>query len=220
MLYKRTRGVQVVVDGWCNICRVEVDQMTRHCKFCNKCIYKFDHHCRWLNCCIAKSNYRAFITFMIFGLTGTLLILWRSGCAMAVYFSDRGQEDYMTKLYEIFPPTTSYVLAIGLFINVILLILSFGASLFFLNLGFFHFKLYLNDMSTIEYLSHQQQRKYYDYHYEDEDDENPWRRPYYTNPWRRRLMRVLRMFVLLGRCINGTRTRHKASGFGPNDHSV
>ncbi|CAJ0756432.1 2884_t:CDS:2 [Entrophospora sp. SA101] len=47
----------------------------------------------------------------------------------------------------------------------------------------------LMDMSTVEYLSHRQQIGYYtNVHYEDEYDENPWRRPYYSNPWHRRLM--------------------------------
>ncbi|CAG8736183.1 23246_t:CDS:2, partial [Gigaspora margarita] len=41
---------------------------------------------------------------------------------------------------------------------------------------------------------HQQQRKYYSDNYEDEDDENPWRRPYYHNPWKRWIMSVIRKF--------------------------
>ncbi|CAG8434251.1 1764_t:CDS:2 [Ambispora gerdemannii] len=197
MLYRRTMGIQVVVDGWCNICLVEVANTTRHCKLCNKCVAKRDHHCRWLNCCIAESNYRSFVTFLIFGFIGTILSFWQNAHALAIYFSERGDEQYMTKLYEIFPLTTSYVLAVGLFVNVLLILLSLGAAIFLFYLCFFHFNLYINDMSTMEYLSHQQQSKYYSGHYEDEDDENPWRRPYYTNSWQRRLRRIVRAFVLV-----------------------
>ncbi|CAG8502962.1 10720_t:CDS:2, partial [Scutellospora calospora] len=50
----------------------------------------------------------------------------------------------------------------------------------------------LMDMTTVEYLSHQQQRRYYSDNYEDEDDENPWRRPYYNNPWKRWIMGLVR----------------------------
>ncbi|CAG8445185.1 11754_t:CDS:2 [Ambispora leptoticha] len=184
MLYRRIIGIQVVVDGWCNICLVEV----------------------------------TFITFLISGFIGTILSFWRNAQALAIYFSER--EQYMTKLYEIFPPTTSYVLAVGLFINLSLLLLSLGTAVLFLYLCFFHFKLYINDMSTMEYLNHQQQRKYYSGHYEDEDDENPWRRPYYTNPWRRRLRRIVRAFVLLGRYILCRKVRLRNPGFGYEDHTV
>ncbi|CAG8488585.1 5075_t:CDS:2 [Dentiscutata erythropus] len=52
--------------------------------------------------------------------------------------------------------------------------------------------IYLMDMTTVEYLSHQQQRKYYSDNYEEEDDENPWRRPYYHNPWKRWIMSIVR----------------------------
>ncbi|CAJ0629923.1 10544_t:CDS:2 [Entrophospora sp. SA101] len=56
-------------------------------------------------------------------------------------------------------------------------------------------------MSTVEYLSHRQQIGYYtNVHYEDEYDENPWRRPYYSNPWHRRLMYIIRKFFCLFRC--------------------
>ncbi len=58
----------------------------------------------------------------------------------------------------------------------------------------------LMDMTTIEYLSHQQQRKYYSDHYEDEEDENPWRRPYYPNPWKRRIMGMIRKFYMVSEC--------------------
>ncbi|CAG8460312.1 5944_t:CDS:2 [Cetraspora pellucida] len=50
----------------------------------------------------------------------------------------------------------------------------------------------LMDMTTVEYLSHQQHRRYYSDNYEDEDDENPWRRPYYHNPWKRWIMGIIR----------------------------
>lgn len=53
------------------------------------------------------------------------------------------------------------------------------------------------DMTTVEYLSHQQQGRYYSDNYEDEDDENPWRRPYYPNPWRRRIMGVIRKLYIV-----------------------
>ncbi|CAJ0629926.1 10547_t:CDS:2 [Entrophospora sp. SA101] len=94
----------------------------------------------------------------------------------------------------------SYVI-FGLFVNILLIFLSSVVALFVGYLLFFHLRLYLMDMSTVEYLSHRQQIGYYtNVHYEDEYDENPWRRPYYSNPWHRRLMYIIRKFFCLFRC--------------------
>ncbi|CAG8584856.1 916_t:CDS:2 [Funneliformis caledonium] len=78
----------------------------------------------------------------------------------------------------------------------------------------------LMDMTTVEYLSHQQQRKYYSDHYEDEDDENPWRRPYYPNPWKRRIMGIIRKFYMLARFCKRTSKYKGDSSYGFDIHSV
>nr|CAG8447056.1 7753_t:CDS:2 [Entrophospora candida] len=92
-------------------------------------------------------------------------------------------------VHKIFSSTNSNIVIFGLFVNILLIFLSSVVALFVGYLLFFHLRLYLMDMSTVEYLSHRQQIGYYtNVHYEDEYDENPWRRPYYSNPWHRRLM--------------------------------
>ncbi|EXX61039.1 hypothetical protein RhiirA1_233575 [Rhizophagus irregularis] len=197
MSYARTTGIPVVVDGWCYICRSNVGSGTRHCKYCNKCVKGFDHHCRWLNCCIAEANYRTFILFIISSFIASTMSLWLALCAINVYFGAETVDDYFMSLYEIFSPSTPYIIVIGLFINLILIIVSLCVVLFVGHLLFFHIRLYLMDMTTVEYLSHQQQGRYYSDNYEDEDDENPWRRPYYPNPWRRRIMGGIRKLYIV-----------------------
>ncbi|CAI2184264.1 2895_t:CDS:2 [Funneliformis geosporum] len=177
MTYSRTKGIPVVVDGWCCICRSNVESGTRHCKYCNKCVQGFDHHCRWLNCCIAEANYRTFIIFIISSLSVSIMSLWLALCAINLYFGAETDDDYLMN--------------------------------------------HLMDMTTVEYLSHQQQRRYYSDHYEDEDDENPWRRPYYPNPWKRRIMGIIRKFYMLTRfCKRKSKYQGRDSSYGFDIHSV
>ncbi|CAG8506163.1 2089_t:CDS:2 [Acaulospora morrowiae] len=220
MTYMKTKGMPVVVDGWCGICRFKVGWGTRHCKFCNKCVQGFDHHCRWLNCCIAESNYRydefrTFVTFLISSLLASIMSLWLAVRAFNVYLDS--EDIYKMNVRLIISPLVPNIMIFGLFINIILVLISLGVVLFLSYLLFFHARLYLMDMTTIEYLNHQQQRKYYSDHYEDEEDENPWRRPYYPNPWRRRFMRAVRMICTLSRCCTKSRNRRKDEEFDAFD---
>ena len=48
------------IDLYCNICKVYVQERTKHCGPCNRCCSEFDHHCNWLNNCIGSENYREF----------------------------------------------------------------------------------------------------------------------------------------------------------------
>ncbi|CAG8521063.1 21414_t:CDS:2 [Gigaspora rosea] len=106
MSYSMVKGIPVVVDGWCSICRSNV----------------------------------TFILFVTSTFIASTMSFWLAINAIGMYFNSEN----------------------------------------------------LMDMTTVEYLSHQQQRKYYSDNYEDEDDENPWRRPYYHNPWKRWIMSIIR----------------------------
>ena len=48
------------VELFCNICKVYVQERTKHCGTCNRCCSEFDHHCNWLNNCIGSENYQEF----------------------------------------------------------------------------------------------------------------------------------------------------------------
>lgn len=91
--------------------------------------------------------------------------LWLAFCAINVYFVAETVDDYLTNrmynreklfktsklklnynlffilVYEIFPPSTPYIINIGLFINLILILVSLGVVLFVGHLLFFHIKL-------------------------------------------------------------------------------
>ncbi|RIB25895.1 DHHC palmitoyltransferase-domain-containing protein [Gigaspora rosea] len=200
MSYSMVKGIPVVVDGWCSICRSNVGSGTRHCKFCNKCIQGYDHHCRWLNCCVAESNYRTFILFVTSTFIASTMSFWLAINAIGMYFNSESKYNYELNLQNILPSSTLNTVLLGLFINISLILLSSIIMAFIGHLLFFHIRLYLMDMTTVEYLSHQQQRKYYSDNYEDEDDENPWRRPYYHNPWKRWIMSIIRKVYKLSRC--------------------
>jgi len=60
-IFKKTKETpHVIRNCYCNICKVNVQQQTKHCRACNKCIEVFDHHCDWLNNCVGKKNYKYF----------------------------------------------------------------------------------------------------------------------------------------------------------------
>ena len=52
-------------DYFCNICKANVLEGSKHCRNCNKCVMKFDHHCRWLNTCVGCKNYKEFFSFLL-----------------------------------------------------------------------------------------------------------------------------------------------------------
>ena len=66
------------MDLHCLICKVYVQEKTKHCGPCNRCTEEFDHHCKWLNNCIGRENYvnfRRLINFyLIFNLSSMLLV--------------------------------------------------------------------------------------------------------------------------------------------------
>lgn len=46
---------------FCEICRIYVNEQTKHCGKCNRCVNTFDHHCKWVNNCIGQPNYKWFL---------------------------------------------------------------------------------------------------------------------------------------------------------------
>ena len=59
-------------EYYCHVCKVCVNDGSKHCKECNKCVLKFDHHCRWLNNCIGAKNYKPFIVFIVSAEAGLI----------------------------------------------------------------------------------------------------------------------------------------------------
>lgn len=58
----------------CKWCRIRVPLDTHHCRACEKCVQGFDHHCDYLNTCVGKSNYLAFISFVVSAWVGIAFV--------------------------------------------------------------------------------------------------------------------------------------------------
>ena len=61
------------LDFYCKICKINVEESTKHCFKCNKCIRKYDCHNKCYNTCIGYANANIFlcitiIKFIFFGL--------------------------------------------------------------------------------------------------------------------------------------------------------
>ncbi|KAL1918587.1 uncharacterized protein VTP21DRAFT_2609 [Calcarisporiella thermophila] len=198
MSFVRAAGVSVISKGVCGICRVKVSSATRHCKVCNKCIAGMDHHCRWLNCCVGSSNYRLFcwligvaaLTLLSYTICGFYII-----SLYATYRDSSADESTAAALAN---PWASLPETYAIPLLILVLFLSLLGMLAFLllaNLGFFHLYLYRANMSTVEWVN--RPRRLADYYAAesddldleellqfdndedvDENDENPWRRPW------------------------------------------
>ncbi|KAH9816721.1 DHHC palmitoyltransferase-domain-containing protein [Melampsora americana] len=120
-------GNQSIMTKWCPTCRTYRPPRTSHCRLCNNCVEQSDHHCTFLNNCIGRRNY---FTFLIFLLVTTILVTltWAIGIYHVVKINKRHIGTYIT------------------------LGLSFIIGAPVMGLGVFHFKLLLQNLTTIETL--------------------------------------------------------------------
>ncbi|XP_043929087.1 palmitoyltransferase ZDHHC23 isoform X1 [Protopterus annectens] len=68
---KESNGTsRLVMENWCNVCKLERPPRTGHCRICDACVSRLDHHCVWINSCVGEQNHRAFImTLLLFLFT-------------------------------------------------------------------------------------------------------------------------------------------------------
>ena len=52
----------------CPHCHTVHAARTRYCRRCTMCVQRYDHHCAITDLCIGQSNYRIFLTALVFGL--------------------------------------------------------------------------------------------------------------------------------------------------------
>ncbi|CBY33075.1 unnamed protein product [Oikopleura dioica] len=145
--FKKTKdNPHVIKNLYCQICKINVDSRTKHCRNCNKCISTFDHHCDWLNTCVGKRNYRYFIgtlisaQIMIF-VTFLLNLLVVIGLAVA-------SRPMLVKLHPILDDAELAVIVISSIVAILLIVV----ILFVAQLFFFHLKLIKGKQTTYDYI--------------------------------------------------------------------
>lgn len=143
-------------------CNIYKNKTTHHCRVCNVCVDNFDHHCSWLGICIGKNNYHSYIMFLIFFFMKDLIII----ISNAVYLIEgyqyiiRKQDE--TSLYLInsnddintrnilFSMSIYFLLQLKI---IVLLFSSIVSLVFVLYLLLLHLYLYVNNISTKDYLN-------------------------------------------------------------------
>eukprot|EP00300_Choanocystis_sp_HF-7_P010685 c17087_g1_i3.p1 GENE.c17087_g1_i3~~c17087_g1_i3.p1 ORF type:complete len:203 (+),score=34.50 c17087_g1_i3:322-930(+) len=120
----------VIKLRWCYTCKIWKPPRSSHCPYCDNCVLAFDHHCPVLGTCIGARNIKYFLLLLVFGYA---LLLYVIIVTSIVFATQTG---------------TTQILAI---IFVVVLGAGFSAPLTAF-LGFHFFTLFLNGMTTREYI--------------------------------------------------------------------
>ena len=132
---------------YCLMCNVFKPERCHHCSACNRCVLNMDHHCPWINNCVGFWNRKYFllllfyvnctIYFILFSMLYDFILAVRFD--MDAYQNGKGG---LTKRDEV----VKHIIVQVVFI--IILMLGFLLSRF----TKFHFKLALDNKTTIENL--------------------------------------------------------------------
>ncbi|KAI6182489.1 Palmitoyltransferase [Aphelenchoides bicaudatus] len=148
--FDRTKHAHVIERGFCNVCQINVETGTKHCRKCNKCIPDFDHHCKWLNNCIGSKNYRSFIvlvlSLVLFSLFTFIFFCW----SLVHFISTTTHEQPVP---DDFIKDRLYFDVWNWFILTTIILVMFGivcAST--LHLLSFHIMLFFNNQTTFSYI--------------------------------------------------------------------
>jgi hypothetical protein len=108
--YNKYRGVDLSKAVLCQTCLRWKVERSHHCRHCGKCVLKMDHHCPWLANCIGFRNYKFFCLAHLYGIIGTLIIVFTY---WEVILNDN--LDYDTGILQVFFSFFVYVCNLGLF---------------------------------------------------------------------------------------------------------
>ncbi|CAG5109793.1 Oidioi.mRNA.OKI2018_I69.chr2.g4281.t2.cds [Oikopleura dioica] len=145
--FKKTKdNPHVIRNLYCQICKINVDNRTKHCRNCNKCISVFDHHCDWLNTCVGVRNYRYFIATLI--SAQVMLFLTFLLNLLAVVGLSVESRPMLVDSHPILTGTELGVLITSSIICVLILVMLFFVGQLFV----FHLKLIKNDQTTYDYI--------------------------------------------------------------------
>ncbi|XP_076470075.1 uncharacterized protein LOC143300351 isoform X2 [Babylonia areolata] len=160
----RSKHPHAIQNQHCYLCEVNVGPKSKHCRACNKCIADFDHHCKWLNNCVGGRNYKWFLSSLITGVIGTLLIFTIGLLEFICYWVDDEQKLVLQPYIELkeenrgnesaqFHIVHQPVSDKGwLAMTGITTLLSAVTLLLLTHLLFFHFWLMCKGMTTYEYI--------------------------------------------------------------------
>ncbi|KAI6202750.1 hypothetical protein M3Y94_00476600 [Aphelenchoides besseyi] len=155
--FDRSLHSHVIEKNFCNICQINVQKGTKHCRRCNKCIDGFDHHCKWLNNCVGQRNYKAFLvlvaSLVVFSLCSFIFFLWSIGLFITKTSKEEPVPDSFAKDWLIFDVWNWFVLCI---LVVLLDSIILGSTLHLLS---FHIMLWFNGQTTFSYVLKQRKRQ-------------------------------------------------------------
>ncbi|KAL8589325.1 hypothetical protein ACOMHN_052328 [Nucella lapillus] len=155
----RSKHAHAIQNQHCYLCEVNVGPKSKHCRACNKCIADFDHHCKWLNNCVGGRNYKWFLSSLITGVIGTLLIFTIGLLEFICYFVDEEQKVVLQPYIDLKEGTAEFYMVHQevsdkgwLAMMGITTLLSAVTLLLLTHLLFFHFWLMCKGLTTYEYI--------------------------------------------------------------------
>jgi len=173
-VFKRSKETpHVIRNCYCNICKVNVQQKTKHCRACNKCIEVFDHHCDWLNNCVGKKNYKYFFAavtsaallcvFVIITSIIFLSALYTSSIPMKHPFIDilndtNNSTNTTVRITNSSDPNNTGKMALTV-VTAIITLLIFIILIFLFQLLALHIKLIKNNKTTYQYIMDKRQKE-------------------------------------------------------------
>jgi hypothetical protein len=139
-------------NSLCPECEVIRTPRSRHCNICNRCVNRFDHHCPWINNCVGAGNHGWFYLYILSTLLYSGFLMFLSGqifySLMVITLTDDdphvisnldeqlfdniiNRHDLFHSMksflddygYEMLLATSAFLLVLGLFFFVSLLIL-------------------------------------------------------------------------------------------------
>merc|ERR1712131_472172 len=160
-VFKRTKETpHVIRNCYCNICKVNVQQKTKHCRACNKCIEVFDHHCDWLNNCVGKANYKYFFAAVTSASILCVFVIITSIIFLVALYSNSIPVNHpfitVTTPTPSDPNPTKMALTI---VTAIMTILIFIILIFLFQLLALHIKLIKNNKTTYQYRMDKRQKE-------------------------------------------------------------
>lgn len=137
--YKRKR--------YCLICNAFKPERSHHCSICNVCVLNMDHHCPWVDNCIGFNNRKFFMQLLFF-----LEILLIFVCLTTPFFEVPRIVAFIKHYRQSNAHTYNYKLGVEIFFVCVVYICFIVFAVMFGLFVQFHYKLVINNSTTIENL--------------------------------------------------------------------